>query len=355
MFTNSPLTFLQISAMVNWTYLFQLFAILSIIFAVLILISKIVFPQADRIADVTPTHIDNILFDVINSLNLPFYFILALFISLEFAPPPTSWQNILHPILMIIFAFYGTRGLSQLVSEGFQRFIEKKQEQKQKVDQSVLIIMRTVSQILIWIVAGILVLENLGYSVSTLIGGLGVAGIAVAFGVKSLLEDVLSFISISFDKPFTVGDYIVVDDDSGTVQEIGLRSTRLKTLSGEELIISNRELIESRIKNYRRMQKRGDTFQIQINLNTPLRKLKKVKPIIEDIIKKQENTEISRVYFKQIGDNGYVFDITYYILSGEYEVLASNKEAINFSILENLEQEDIELAMPEQVILVKKK
>jgi small-conductance mechanosensitive channel len=318
------------------------------------ILSRLLLPKLSKVSELTRTEIDNAVFDVLGSLNWFFYLVLSLQLSLFFFEISPFLQKRLNQILMIFLTFYATKIIVQLIDHAFSRFIDKKEEQHEQVDRSVLIILKNALQIIVWTFAIILILENLGYSISTLIGGLGIAGIVAAFGVQSLLEDVLSYISISFDKPFTVDDYIVIGDDSGTVKKIGLRSTRIQTLSGEQLIISNRELIKSRIRNYRRIKKRRDTIELKLNLDTPVDKLKKIPQGLEKIVNSVQNTEFSYVYFKKIQDDAFLFSTTYYVLSSEYDEFIQAKQTIHLKIIQYLRDEGIELAQPTQKLYIKK-
>ncbi len=339
---------------IEWLLIIRYFGISLILFSLMSIVSRLIFPKLSKVSEFTRTEIDNAIFDVLGSLNWFFYLILSLQLSLFFFEISPFLQKRLNQILMIFLTFYATKIVVQLTGHGFSRFIDKKEEHHEQVDRSVLIILKNAVQIIIWTFAIILILENLGYSITTLMGGLGIAGIVAAFGVRSLLEDVLSYISISFDKPFTVDDYIVIGDDSGTVKKIGLRSTRIQTLSGEQLIISNRELIKSRIRNYRRIKKRRDSIELKVNLDTPVDKLKKIPKGLEKIVNSIEDTEFNHAYFKKIQDDAFLFSTTYYVLTSEYSEFIQTKQTIHLKMIQYLKDEGVELAQPTQKIYIKK-
>ncbi len=334
----------ELNQLVDWVLVVRYFAITIILFSLMSISSRILLPQLKKIAKVTNTTIDDAFTNILDSLSWLFYLVLSLFISSHFFEFSSELIQVFNKFLLIFFTFYGAKIVSKLISYGFERFVDKKEAAGEEVDSSLLMILKTTFQILTWIVASILILENLGYKVSTLLGGLGVASIIIAFGVKNLLEDVLSFISINLDKPFAVGDYIVIGKDSGTVQKIDLHSTRLKTPSGEQLIIPNRELTNSRIKNYRRMQKRRDDFELRINSNLSVKKLEKIPQIIEGIFDDIEKAEFDRCYFKEISPKAFVFSVVYYILDREYTQYIKVKQTVNLKIVHLFKEEGIELA-----------
>lgn len=204
----------------------------------------------------------------------------------------------------------------------------------------------------LWGVAVIFILSNLGYNVSTLVAGLGIGGIAIALAVQNVLGDIFSSLSIYFDKPFVVGDFIIVGEDLGVVKKIGIKSTRIQTLQGQELVISNRELTESRINNYKKMERRRIVFGFGIKYETPLKKVKKIPGIVKDIVNNMELAQADRVHFKEFGDFSLNFEAVYYLNSSEYNKYMDTQEEINFAIKERFEKEDIEFAYPTQTVFV---
>ena len=190
---------------------------------------------------------------------------------------------------------------------------------------------------------------------SGVVVGLGVGGIAIALALQTVLSDVFSAFSIYFDKPFEIGDFIVVGDYSGTVKKIGIKSTRLQLLQGEELVISNRELTTASVRNFKKMKKRRIVFALGVTCDTPLEKLRKIPEVISKIIEKMELAELDRVHFKEIGDFSLNFEIVYYMKVRDYVEYLNTQEKINFAIIEALEREDIEMAFPTQTIYLNKR
>lgn len=340
------LTLAEINQLVHWPIVLRYLAITAVFFSLISIFGRLLLPRLEKVAHITHTHIDDAVLDVLNSLSWLFYLVFSLYISSQFVVFSPVLQRFFNKFLLIFFSFYIAKIISKLVEHGFKRFLDKKEEGQEEVDRPLWLILKTAFQFLAWAVAGILVLENLGLKVSTLIGGLGVASIIVAFGVKSLLEDVLSFISITIDKPFAIGDYIVVGSDSGTVVKIDLHSTSLQTPSGEQLIIPNRELIKTPIKNYRRMEKRRDDFKLKISLDLSEKKLEEIPQILEKVVSGVDGTEFGRCYFKEITPEAYIFSTVYYILDREYSTYIKIKQKINLAIVSQFREHDIKLAEP---------
>jgi small-conductance mechanosensitive channel len=201
----------------------------------------------------------------------------------------------------------------------------------------------------VWSVGLLMVLSNLGVNVTTLVASLGIGGIAIAFAIQHILGDIFSSFSIFFDKPFAEGDYVVVGSEEGEILQIGLKTTRITALGGEEIVMSNKELTESCIHNYGKLQRRRVSFMTNIAFDTPLKKLRMVDDILQKAVKAQKICEFDRVWFKKINDWSYDFETVYYVLSDEYIDYACAQEDINWFLLENLEKAGIELALPTSV------
>jgi small-conductance mechanosensitive channel len=225
-----------------------------------------------------------------------------------------------------------------------------------KNSHHLLFILKKVIQAIVYLSALLIILFFV-FNVKDFTGavvGLGVGGIAIAFALQNTLSDFFSAFSIYFDRPFEIGDFIVVGDYSGTVNNIGVKSTRLKLLQGEELIISNKELTSSSVRNFRKLEKRRVTFTIGVTYDTSVDKLRRIPGIIADIIKNVDSTAFDRVNFTEFGDFSLKFLVIYYVNSSDWGKYLDTQERINFSIKEAFEREGIEMAFPTNTIYVKK-
>jgi MscS family membrane protein len=212
-----------------------------------------------------------------------------------------------------------------------------------------------VMKIVLWSLLGLLILENLtGIRVDTLIASLGVAGVAVALAVQKILGDLFASLSIALDKPFVIGDAINVGDFTGTVEYIGLKSTRLRSLTGEQVIISNSDLLGSRIRNYKRMERRLVILPLGVACNTPQEKLAAVPGMIQEIVEKQDQVTFSRAHLKSLGDFTINFEVVYFLETPDYMRFMDAQQAILLAILERFEQENINIPFPTQAVLLEK-
>jgi small-conductance mechanosensitive channel len=193
-----------------------------------------------------------------------------------------------------------------------------------------------------------LVLENLGVDISALVAGLGIGGIAVALAVQSILGDLLASLSILLDKPFVIGDYLSVDDLGGTVESIGLNSTRLTSLTGEQLVFSNKDLLQSRIRNFGRMEERRVLFRIGVVYGTPPEVVEKIPGMLRSAIESHELTRFERSHFKEFGDSALIFETVYFMTVPDYGTYMDVQQAVNLDMLRRFAAQGIEFAYPTQ-------
>jgi len=211
-----------------------------------------------------------------------------------------------------------------------------------------------VFKVIAWGLAIVFFLDNLGFKISSVIAGLGIGGVAVALAAQAVLGDVFSYFSILFDRPFTVGDFIIIGDYLGTVEYIGIKTTRIRSLSGEQVIFSNSDLTNSRVRNYKRMDRRRVVFQLGVTYQTKLEQLKEIPKIIERIIKNTKDTAFDRAHFFSYGDFSLIYEVVYYVISADYNKYMDIQQQINFAIKEEFENKGIEFAYPTQTLFLNK-
>ncbi len=302
----------------------------------------------------TETTLDD---DVLAAVKIIIIIMIVIF-GIEYALQPLSFlqpfSTTLTAIFTILEIFLGAFAVTRVSNIIADWYAIRTALIAGKNSRHLLFILKKVIQIVVYIFAFLLLLYAFNYDLTGAVVGLGVGGIAIAFALQSTLSDFFSAFSIYFDRPFEIGDFIVVSEYSGTVNSIGVKSTRLKLLSGEELIISNKELTSSSVRNFRKLEKRRLEFNIGVTYDTPTQKLKKIPQIITNIIKNMDFAEFERVHFTEFGDFSLKFLISYYVTTGDYATYLETQQRINFAIREAFEQEGIEMAFPTNTIYVKK-
>jgi len=207
-----------------------------------------------------------------------------------------------------------------------------------------------IGRLFLWTIVLLLILDNLGVDITSLIAGLGIGGIALALAAQNILGDLFASLSIMLDKPFVIGDFIIVDEYMGSIEQIGLKTTHLRSLSGEQLIISNADLLKSRIRNYKRMYERRVVFSLGVIYQTPYDKLKTIPAMVREIIEAQEQTRFDRAHFKEFGNSSLNFEIVYWVKNPDYNVYMDLHQAINMEIFRRFEEEGIVFAYPTQTL-----
>lgn len=209
-----------------------------------------------------------------------------------------------------------------------------------------------IGRVALWSAVALLALGALGFDVSALVAGLGIGGIAVALAAQNILGDLFASASIMLDEPFVVGDFIIVGDFLGSVEHIGLKTTRLRSLSGEQLVFANTDLTKSRIRNYKKMAQRRNVFTVLVRYGTPRDKLERIPQGLREIVEARENVRFDRAHFKEFGESALVYEVVYYTLDPDYGFYMDTQQAINFAICEWFLRESIEFAHPVRVLQV---
>jgi small-conductance mechanosensitive channel len=314
----------------------------------------VIIHKLKKISAKTQTELDNLLIKIIDSVGWLFYLLLSFYIALQFIQTPDFIGNAMYYVMLVAVTYYVVRGVQDLIDYGTEKIVLKKREEEKETDTSIIDLFSKILKGVLWGVALILILSNLGYNVSTLLAGLGIGGLAIAIALQNVLSDIFASFSIYFDKPFKIGDFIIVGNDLGVVKKIGIKTTRLQSLWGQEIVISNRELTSTRINNYKKMEKRRVHFTFGVVYETPSKKLEKILKIVKDIFDPLELADLDRVHFKAFGDFSLNFEVAYYVDTGDYGKYMDTQQEINFAIKKRFEQEGIEFAYPTQTLFFNK-
>lgn len=207
-----------------------------------------------------------------------------------------------------------------------------------------------VAQLLLWTLMLLLALDNLGIDVTALVAGLGIGGIAVALAVQNILGDLFASLSIVVDKPFVNGDFIIVDDYMGTVENVGLKTTRIRSLGGEQIIFSNSDLLKTRVRNYKRMYERRVVFAFGVTYSTTPDQLEKLPALVKQIVESQKNVRFDRSHFQKFGESSLDFETVYWVLSPDYNAYMDVQQAINLAIVRALAKEEVGFAFPTRTL-----
>lgn len=317
-------------------------------FLILRLLANWIIHHLKKLSKKTSTQIDDFLIAQVEKNGLPIAYILILYFGINALHLTEKASTAVHHIMTVIVTFFVLRVLSAVVDYALKGYLRRKNypEERMKETRGMMIIVN----LILWSMGIVFLLGNLGFNVTTLITGLGIGGVAIALASQTILGDLFCYFIIFFDRPFELGDFIIVGDKMGTVEHIGLKTTRLRSLGGEQLIFSNKDLTDSRIHNYKRMEQRRVLFRIGVIYETPLEKLKKIPALLRQAVEMQKDVRFDRAHFASYGDFSLNFEIVYYVLSADYNKYMDIQQAINLQIFQLFEQEGIAFAYPHQVV-----
>lgn len=306
-----------------------------------------------RLASRTETTWDDAFVELLRHTKWLFLLIVALFAGSLLLALPERVRGIANAVVVIALIIQAGVWLNATILF----WVEDYRRRKLKEDPASVTTMSAMSfvgRLVLWSVILLLILDNLGVNVTALVAGLGVGGIAVALAVQNILGDLFASLSIVLDKPFSVGDFLIIDNFMGSVEYIGLKTTRIRSLSGEQLVFSNADLLGSRIRNYGRMFERRVAFNIGVTYQTPRDQLIKIPTIIREAVEAQQSTRFDRSHFKEYGDFSLNFETVYYVLGPDYNIYMDIQQAINLRIHERFEEEGIEFAYPTQTLFLQR-
>ncbi|HEU5147461.1 MAG TPA: mechanosensitive ion channel family protein [Chryseosolibacter sp.] len=251
----------------------------------------------------------------------------------------------------IILTYYFLRLISSVVTTLLKSGVRKREHGEEKIKQLGGLLM--VINIIIWFLGLVFLLSNWGIEVTPIIAGLGIGGIAVALAAQNILGDLFGYFVIFFDRPFEAGDFIIVDDKMGTIEYVGIKTTHIRALSGEQIIIGNANLTSSRIHNYKRMLKRRVVFTLNVDYGTPAEKLQRIPAMLKSLIEQEKLVTFDRAHFAAYHDWSLRFEIVYYVLSADFNVYMDIQQRINIGIYQLFETQQIAFALPTRSLLIR--
>ncbi|MEM0356245.1 MAG: mechanosensitive ion channel family protein [Candidatus Anstonellales archaeon] len=315
---------------------------------------EVILVSLRKIAERSTTKYDNYLIDAISELKWPFYTWISLHLSLQVLTLPKSFSIFLDILAIIMIAYYISKALLKFIELVIKDW-NSRADPEDRVEDNVIDLVVNVIRIVIIVFAIVTVLTNLGIDTTALITGLGIGGLAVAFAFQRIMEDIFAFFMIHIDKPIKKGEFIVVGNYAGTVEKIGLKSTRLRSRSGEEIVVSNKDLLNSWINNFGRMSERRYLLRIGVTYDTPADKLERIPKILEEeIIRASNELKINRIHFVSYGDFSLIFEAYISIYKVDYVEYLNVVQQINLNIKRRFDQEGISFAFPSQSIYIEK-
>lgn len=315
------------------------------------LLRRLIRTRLTALAARTRTKADDVIAAVLGKthfLSLLALSMLTASLLLEVGPQTVVFKRMLLVVALFQVGLWGGALLEGIAGEWARR------KDMDPSSQTILAAASFFGKLTVWAGVVLVALDNFGVKVTTLVAGLGVGGIAAALAVQNILGDLFASVTILLDRPFEIGDFIIVGDQMGTVERIGLKSTRVRSLSGEQLIFSNNDLLSSRIRNFKRMFERRVVFNLGVTYDTPTETVERIPQILKDIVAKQPNTRLDRAHFAKMGDWSLNFEVVYYMTVPDYNAYMDAQQAINLEILKRFRAEGIQFAFPTQTLHLEK-
>lgn len=303
-------------------------------------------------AHLTETDVDDLLLDLVNHTRLKLMLFPVIVVAMRMLELPSRATTVLHTLAIIAFLVQTGIWITGLVDWWLGR--HKRQRMASDPGAATTIAAAGfVLKLIVWAIVLLGALDNIpGVEVTTLIAGLGVGGIAVALATQNILGDLFASLSIVLDKPFVIGDFITVDQVAGTVESVGIKTTRIRSISGEQVIVSNGDLLKSRIRNFKRMSERRIVGSFGVTYQTPREKLERVPAIVRQAVETHEIARFDRAHFFRFGESSLDFEYVYLINSPDYVAYMDVQQAIQLDLVSRFHEEGIEFAFPTRQVVV---
>jgi len=317
------------------------------------LIRAVVLQRVKRLAQKTTATIDDVFVGAVESIKAWVYSLVALYAALQFFAFPETVDLIMRGVFYFAIVWQAIAVASCFINYFVAQFLERDEDGDGEIDPNAATasnMVTLIARIVMWSLGGLFVLSNLGIEVTSLLAGLGIGGVAVAFALQGVLSDLFASFSIYFDKPFRIGDFIVIGTDMGTVEKIGIKSTRIRTLQGEELVVSNAELTTARVQNFKKMDERRSVMQFGVTYETPQERLKEIPGVVERIFRALDSARLDRVHFASFGDSALIYEVVYYVESSDYTEFMDIQQTFNFDLMTRFAEMGVEFAYPTQTI-----
>ena len=321
------------------------------VYVILSLLRRVLERRLGALASRTTTHVDDVAVEIVRRTRPYFLAVIALQASMRVISPDGRAASILHGLTVVLVLIQVGVWGNGLIGFGADHYAR----QRGDGDAGATATIRAVGyagRFLLWALLLITALDNFGVEITGLITGLGIGGIAIALAVQNILGDLFAALAIVLDKPFVVGESIHVDNVQGTVEHVGLKTTRLRSVNGEQIVISNADLLKSRIRNFKRMQERRVVFHLDVTYDTPPETMERIPGIVRSVVERHPLTRFGRCHFLTWMDSALRFEVEFHVLDPDYLRFADIQHAINIELLRRFAQEKIAFAFPSRTVHV---
>lgn len=306
--------------------------------------------QLSKLAERTATRLDDVAIEVLQSTQQWTLLLLALLLGLHVLDLPVKWALRLDHVLWITLGIQVAVWLNKGVGIWAREHLSAIDGPAPAANPVMTTILSWILRAFIWSVLLLTVLDNVGVNITAFVASLGVGGVAVALAVQNILSDLFASLSIGLDKPFEVGDFIIFGDIAGSIERVGLKTTRIRSISGEQVICSNTELLKNTIHNYKRMEERRVVFTFAINYATPAEKIALIPQMVRAAIEAFDKTRFDRAHFKEFGSHALNFETVFFINTADYNLYMDIQQGVNLALIQSFQAHGITFGLPTMTI-----
>jgi small-conductance mechanosensitive channel len=328
-------------------------AVLAVVYLTLAVLRRVGVRRLEALSARTETDWDDLAAEIVRRTRPYFLAAIAIYAATRVVAPPREVTRLLGAAAVIVVLLQAGVWGNGIIGFGAEHYIRT----RSSTDSGTRTTIRAVGYAARFVLWGLLVvtaLQNFGINVTALVTGLGIGGIAIALAVQNILGDLFAALAIVLDKPFVVGDSVQVDNITGTIEHVGLKTTRIRSVNGEQVIISNADLLRSRIRNHQRMQDRRAVFHVDVAYDTPAEKVERIPALVREAIEKQSPVRFGRCHFLVWTDSALRLEVVYHVLDADYDRYADIQHAINIELLRRFASEKIDFAFPSRTVIVKR-
>lgn len=308
--------------------------------------------RLEKFAGNTSTHLDNMLVETLSSTNKALMLVVSVLIGISVLDLPDRWAARVSQLWFVALALQIALWANTAVTLGLRRHVERGAASGAQSASAAATLISWGLRSVLWAIVLLAMLSNLGVNVTAFVASLGVGGIAVALAAQNILGDLFASVAIAVDKPFEVGDFIVLGSIAGTVEVVGVKTTRIRSLGGEQIVMSNTELLKQTVSNYKRLQERRIVFTFGVTYQTTPEQLKKIPDAVKAIVEESDRLRFDRAHFKAFGDSSLDFEVVYFVRVPDYNQYMDEQQRINLRLTEELASLQVEFAYPTRTVVL---
>lgn len=327
-------------------------AVFGAVYVLLAVLRRVLVRRLGTLAARTTTQFDDLAVEIVRRTKWYFLMLLAAHTAARVVAPTGEAAIAFRAISVIIVLLQAGAWGNGLIGFGAEHYVRQRATDDAGM-RATIQALGYGARFVLWSLLVVTALQNFGINVTALVTGLGIGGVAIALAVQNILGDLFAALAIVLDKPFVVGDAITVDTISGNVEHVGLKTTRIRSVSGEQVIIANNDLLRSKIRNFKRMEHRRVVFPIDVTYDTPADAVARIPDIVRDVIQSRPRTRFDRCHFLAFAESSLRLEAVYFILDSDYNFYADTQHAINLEIMRRFSAENIEFASPSRIVYLK--